>query len=152
MFNTLKRASQTVPKVDVTNEDIENLKRMDLNLFPMYGDIKMASPKDNDLNNILDPANKDVTEQEFSREKFIQDIEAMLKKMKDEFPEITDQIRSIEQFKSSQNIPKINVDTSSTEVLRKCNEHLKILNQVSRCSFLKRCKFWKKTESKNSIA
>lgn len=132
MFNCLKRASQSVAKVDITPEEIENLKTMNMNLFPNYGDIRSASTKDNiDSNNkIKHSSNKEVTELKVCPEKLCQDIETLFMKVKAEFPNI-DKIRTLEKNRAVQPKETIIFTKKFPEVLTKCNTHLKIINQVS---------------------
>lgn len=134
-MNCLKRASESLPQIDILPDYIENLKTLDLNIFPQYGDIKIKSrPKENNNEKEEDCPSyeKKIELPKIDYEKFYQDLEMWVEKTREEFPIIKSKILTIEKLKLKENENReiMHVDPNSTEGLRKCNEYLKIVNQV----------------------
>lgn len=130
MFIALKRSSQSVPKVKVTHDDIEKLENMDMNLFPMYGDIKVASPQGKKPLKTVPVLLKSNITEKMPMEEINKKIDSSFRKLQDEFPQFIEKIRELEEYKSTQNKEPVNVDPDSLEVLKECDKNLKIISQV----------------------
>lgn len=137
LLNCLRNASVTSPQVDIWPDFIENLKTLDLNLFPQYGDIKIKSsiPKENSIGKEEPcPSYQNKIEQpKIDYVKFYEDLELWVEKTREEFPLIKSKILTIVKLKDQENQNKeiMHIDPDSTEGFQKCNKYLKIVNQVS---------------------
>lgn len=97
----------------------------------MYGDIKTANSKEQ---NLLKPDNSTMLHHKGSCGTHYQDIEIIFRKIKEEFPKLTDKIRCLNEEKSTQIGVTVVVDQDSIDTLTKCGEYLAIINQVSSLS------------------
>lgn len=133
LFNSLKIAAQTFPEVEVQNDDIEHLKIMDLNLFPVYGDIKKADiiGKYETIENIIQTTSSNLKANTLCSDLMDHDLEKMVMEISDHFPNLAHKIQTLEQSHTMLTKNTIRIDVDSPRILKKCDDYLKIINQVS---------------------
>lgn len=119
---------------DSSQNEIEELDKLDLNLFPMYGDIKIlpCSPDkmvstNLQLESTIKNQNEKINSVDLKNE-----IKLILDQLAENFPDLTDGIKNMENSFNTLNKHEIICDC--TEILTKCYEHIRIINQV--CSLL----------------
>lgn len=136
MFKTLRQCTRapTLPKSpkSETIDNIERLNALDLNLFPMYGDIKIAPVRDSNKSDEIINSKEDNGKNRKANSKIsLEDIEELYMDIKEELPKMQNEFRSLTKLNNNQNREVLNVDSESLDGLKKCTENLKIINQVS---------------------
>lgn len=126
MFKTLKSLSQPVRNGYVSHDDVENLQTLNLNIFPMYGEIKMLPPKVDSRKNSSDVSNN--VEPEIRPDIAYEDLEELFQRVKEELPNITSNVKELQKQKNAEKKQTFDLNP---KVLQKCDENLQIITQVS---------------------
>ncbi|KAJ8969548.1 hypothetical protein NQ314_001700 [Rhamnusium bicolor] len=123
----------------VTNSEIINLINTNLNLFPMYGDIKLGSSEkslksaefDKEINEIKAAVlmENDNNSVHLTEHKFNDNIEEFLEKLREELPNIKFVMENICNKKDTKAIEVIKLQSNSADILKNCRVNLKVISQ-----------------------
>lgn len=138
----IKNCKDEETALNISNDDLTTLVNTDLNLFPMYGDIKLLKPSERELKEAeLEKELNAVRIHEQSTEtnpddkrllenKFNENVQEFIEKLKMEFPKIRAAMEMVNRSSCLETNNVIELQPDLVETLKECCKNLKIISQV----------------------
>ncbi|KAJ8921833.1 hypothetical protein NQ315_008465 [Exocentrus adspersus] len=121
----------------VTTDELLSLINTDLNLFPMYGEVKTLKPSQITLNLIeLEENINDIKRSLLPHDsknlldaEILKNLQGFADNLTLNFPKITNALESVSRSKDMEAHSEITLKPDSVELIKKCSENMKIISQ-----------------------